>query len=87
MNAFDQNQSFSGQISVARALKKKWNSKRLEMWEETEKLVDTLLDILEGTGYLQMGCFVSSDHVPISSDGKLFLVLFLHFLLLLLVVK
>ena len=57
------------------------------MWEETEKLVDTLLDILEGTGYLQMGCFVSSDHVPISSDGKLFLVLFLHFLLLLLVVK
>lgn len=37
---FDQNQSFSGQISVATALEKK--SKRWEVEEEVEKLVATL---------------------------------------------
>lgn len=61
------------------ALKKKRNSKRLEM-EEAEKLVDTLWDILEGSGYLQMGCFVSPDRISVPSGIKLFLVLFLPFL-------
>lgn len=52
---FDQNQPLTGQISVATALKKKWHSKILEMEEETEKLVDTPLDILVGSGYFQLG--------------------------------
>lgn len=64
---FDQNQSLTGQISVATAMKKKWNSKIKEMEKEAEKLVDTYLDILVGSGYF--GCFISPDHVSVPSDS------------------